>query len=156
MSSHFTDEKVFSYTGKAYNFTDIYSSESTALKIKAAKVENMYSHESKVERWPYVHAHRVAIGAILIKDPEGNIDNDQIVFTRARRLPLEIERGASFCIEFVGGSIGDEPGAETADKAIIKEVAEESGLELTNVFPIVKNLAVSGNLTSQTFDLLIL
>ncbi|NQY80511.1 MAG: NUDIX domain-containing protein [Candidatus Caenarcaniphilales bacterium] len=150
------DRNDFTILGDSYHLTDIHSSDTCSMQVKAINVDGLYSHESKVEKWPYIHAHRVAIGLILIKDEHGKQENDQVVFVRARRIPLEIERGASFCVEFVGGSIGDEVGTETADKTIIKEVAEETGLKLTNVFSVAKNLAVSGHLTSQTFDLFIL
>lgn len=96
----------------------------------------------------WVYAHRPNAKDVVVILPI--INNEQILFLKEERPPLQAEGIAKYSIALPAGLVGDERIGETIDDAIKSELLEETGLVADHTEIKTRKLASSPGCVSET------
>ena len=99
----------------------------------------------------WVYAHRPNAKNIVVIIPLLFEKNEKYtIFLTTKRPPLTAEGKADFCVEFPAGLVGDENKDETVEKAIYKELEEETGYHADKFSICAPLVSSSSGCTSET------
>lgn len=99
----------------------------------------------------WVYAHRPNAKDVVVILPL--INNEQILFLKEERPPLQTEGIAKYSIALPAGLVGDERIGETIEDAIKAELLEETGLVADKIEIKTRRLASSPGCVSETLTI---
>ena len=102
---------------------------------------------------PWVYAHRPNAKDVVVILPL--INNEQVLFLKEERPPLQAEGLAKYSIALPAGLVGDERNGETIEDAIKAELLEETGLVADTIEIKARRVASSPGCVSETVTLAI-
>ena len=99
----------------------------------------------------WVYAHRPNAKDVVVILPL--INNEQILFLKEERPPLQAEGIAKYSIALPAGLVGDEREGESIEDAIRAELLEETGLKADRIEIKSRKLASSPGCVSETLTI---
>ena len=102
---------------------------------------------SPVEGVDWIYAHRPNAKKVVVIVPI--IKGEYIMFLKTKRPPIESEGIGQYCIELPAGLIGDKYKNDTIEKALKRELLEETGMLCYDFKIVAKNVASSSGLSSE-------
>lgn len=99
----------------------------------------------------WVYAHRPNAKDVVVVLPI--INNEQILFLKEERPPLQAEGIAKYSIALPAGLVGDEREGESIEDAIRAELLEETGLKADRIEIKSRKLASSPGCVSETLTI---
>lgn len=113
----------------------------------STKFLELKSTTSPIEGVDWIYAHRPNAKNVVVIVPI--INDEYVLFLKTNRPPIINEGIGQYCIELPAGLIGDKYKNDTIEKALKRELLEETGMLCYDFKIISKNVASSSGLSSE-------